>query len=189
MDQDQHHHLLRNLETMELFRTLVGLPGTGPLPEQFSATGRGTHREGFVVEFYPGTASSWVGNFQRGFGNHEDVILYPNGRFVLVIASGEGYLVDPKDRRLVQLLSGNLEYVITLSNAKILIVSDGQWLEGHGERGFLWRSRRVSWDGIWDLHEDNGRLHGNCWDALTDTEGSFSVDTQTGEVVGGTYPA
>lgn len=38
---------------MEPFRTLVGLPATGPWPEQFSATGRGTHREGFVVELNP----------------------------------------------------------------------------------------------------------------------------------------
>lgn len=140
------------------------------------------------MEFYPGTTSSWVGNFQRSIGTYDAVISYPNDRFVLVIAGGEGYLIDPKDRRLVEIHFGKLENAITLSDTKTLIVSDGQWLAGHGERGFLWRSRRVSWDGVWDLREDNGRLHGKCWDALTDTEGSFSVDIQTGEVVGGTYP-
>ena len=86
---------------MEPFRTLVGLPATGPWPEQFSATGRGTHREGFVVEFNPGTSSSWVGNFQRGLTNCDAVLLHPNAHSAIVIARGQCYLIDPKDRRLV----------------------------------------------------------------------------------------
>jgi hypothetical protein len=57
-----------------------------------------------------------------------------------------------------------------------------------GETGTLWRSRRISWDGIWDLREVDGRLHGKCWDAVTDCEASFSIDILTGELVGGVYP-
>jgi hypothetical protein len=92
---------------MEPFRTLVGLPAIGPWPEQFSATGRGTHRGGFVVEFNPKTSSSWVGNFQRGLTN-SDAVLLPNGHSAIVIAGGQGYLIDPKDRRLVGLFGTQL---------------------------------------------------------------------------------
>jgi hypothetical protein len=173
---------------MEPFRTLVGLPATGPWPEQFSATGHGTHREGFVVEFNPGTSSSWVGNFQRGLTDYDAVVLHPNGQSVVIIASGQGYLIDPKDRRLVGLLGSQLQNATVIPEAKTIIINNGIWLEGHGESGVLWRSRRISWDGIWDLREDDGRLYGKCWDAANDTEASFSIDIRTGDLVGGVYP-
>ena len=68
-----------------------------------------------------------------------------------------------------------------LPDTKTVVISNGLWLAGHGGNGVLvlWRTRRVSWDGIWDLHEDNGRLCRKCWDALNDTEGSFSINTGT----------
>jgi len=171
---------------VELFRTLVGLPATGPWPEQFSATDRGTHREGFAVEFNPGTSSSWVGNFQRGLTHYDAAILHPDGKSVIVIAGGQGYLVNPKDRRLEGLVGGQLESAMSLS--KIVVISNGLWLEGHGETGMRWRSRRISWDGIWDLREHDGKLSGKCWDAVTDGEASFSIDIRTGELEGGVYP-
>ena len=169
------------------FRTLVGLPATGPWPEQFSATGRGTHREGFVVEFNPGTSSSWVGNFQRGLTNYDAVLLHPNG-YAIVIAGGQGYLIDPEGRRQAGLLGAQVQNALFLADTKTVVINNGLWLEGYGKNGVLWRTRRVSWDGIWDLREDNGRLCGKCWDAMNDTEGSFSVDVQTGDVIGGVYP-
>jgi hypothetical protein len=52
-----------------LFEDLPGLLRYGPTANQFSATGRGTHREGCVVRFFPEGAKPWVGNFQRGFGS------------------------------------------------------------------------------------------------------------------------
>ena len=49
-----------------VFEILTGLPGTGPWPEQFSATGLGTHSEGFVVRFVPDHGEAWIGNFLPG---------------------------------------------------------------------------------------------------------------------------
>ena len=73
-------------------------------------------------------------------------------------------------------------------NTKTVLISNSLWLESHDENGVLWRTRRVSWDGIWDLRAENGRLCGKCWDALNDTEESFSIDVRTGDVVGGVDP-
>ena len=173
---------------MEPFRTLRGLPPTGPLPEQFSATGRGMHREGFVVEFNPGVNSAWVGNFQRGLTNYDAVVPHPNGQSVIVIAGGHAYVIDPKDRQLEGMLSGQIENALFMPEAKVLVVSDGLRLEALGERGSLWRSRRISWDGIWDLRTADGRLHGKCWDAVNDSESVFAVDIRTGELEGGVNP-
>ncbi len=173
---------------MEPFLTLVGLPATGPWPEQFSATGRGSHSEGLVVEFNPGTDSSWIGNFQRGLTGYDAVVLYPDGQSVMVIAGGQGYLIDSKTRHLVGLLDSQLQNAMSLPVTKTLVINNGLWLESHGENGVRWRSRRISWDGIWDLSEADGRLSGKCWDAVNDSEESFSIDVRTGDLLGGVYP-
>jgi hypothetical protein len=60
------------------FQALPGLPPYGPLPRQFSLDGRGTHREGFVVEFKHGT-EDWVGNFQRGGTGFDAALPHPDG--------------------------------------------------------------------------------------------------------------
>lgn len=116
-----------------------------------------------------------VGNFQRGLTNY-DAVLLPNGHSAIVIAGGQGYLIDPKDRRLVGLFGAQLQNAMFLPDTETVVISNGLWLEGHGGNGVLWRTRRVSWDGIWDLFEDNGRLSGKCWDAVNDIEGSFSIE-------------
>jgi hypothetical protein len=107
---------------------------------------------------------------------------------MIVIAGGQGYLVDPKDRRLVELLGSQLKNAMILPEAETLVISDGLRLEGHGKSGVLWRSRRISWDGIWDLRVDAGRLEGTCWDAVNDIAVTFSVDIRTGDLVGGVSP-
>ena len=86
---------VNNNEIVDLFRILPGLSATGPWPEQFTATGRGSHSEGVVVEFNPDTSRSWVGNFQPGGTAYDTVIVHPNGREVIVIAHGQAYLIDP----------------------------------------------------------------------------------------------
>jgi len=75
---------------MSTFEELAGLPGSGPWPEQFSATGRGTHREGFVVKFVPARGASWIGNFQPGLTSLHGVYRHPNRHHLLVVSGGQG---------------------------------------------------------------------------------------------------
>ena len=97
-------------------------------------------------------------------------------------------MVDLKDRHLVNAFGGQLQEAITLGESNIVVISNGVWLEAQGKEGLLWRTRRISFDGIWDLREEGGRLHGKCWDAANDAETSFSVDIRSGELAGGVYP-
>jgi len=87
--------------TTGLFEVLPGLSGVGPYPEQFSATGKGTHREGFVVRFHPHLSESWVGNFQSVLHGFTGVLLHPDGRTVIVVSGGQAYHVDPETRKLL----------------------------------------------------------------------------------------
>ena len=71
------------------WRVLDGLPTYGAMAMPFSATGRGAHSEGLVVEFVG--APRWVGNFQRGITSLDVVFGSREHSSVSVIAGGQGY--------------------------------------------------------------------------------------------------
>ncbi len=104
---------------MERFRVLPGLPATGDWPEQFSATGRGTHREGFVVEFLPEKRPPWIGNFQPGLTPYHVVLPLPNGTSLIVIAGGQAYVIDPDERRLLTTVGGQIDAALAAPEASI----------------------------------------------------------------------
>lgn len=172
---------------MERFRILPGLPATGSWPEQFSFTGRGTHREGFVLEFFPEAKPPWVGNFQRGLTSYNAVLPLLNGRCTIVVAGGQAYMIEPEQRTLLTTFGGGIESAIPAPAVDLLIFSDATCLEAWGTNGMQWRTRRISWDGIWDLGVQQDRLRGLAWNAIEDREEPFSVDLKTGEVEGGGY--
>ena len=70
------------------YDVLPGLPPYGPLPELFSETGSDTHREGFVVKFFPDASEAWVGNFQPGITSFRGAFPHPDKRHVVVVAGG-----------------------------------------------------------------------------------------------------
>jgi hypothetical protein len=172
---------------MERFRVLPGLPATGPLPEQFSSTGRGTHREGFVVAFSPEGNPTWVGNFQPGVTDYFSVLLHPDGKSVIVIAGGQAYVINPEERRLLAIFGGSIDIVLAVPFRGLLVTSNGVWLEAWDNSGLRWQSRRVSWDGMQNVRIDNDKVRGEAWSPFDDREYPFAVDLTTGTVEGGSY--
>ncbi len=168
------------------WRVLDGLPAYGDMPEQFSATGQGMHREGFVVEFTPPDAPSWIGNFQRSMTSLDVVIASRGDGTVTVIAGGQAYVVDPVSRSCVRTFGGQIEHVFDLADRTVF--SNGLWLEATDGERLLWRTRRLSWDGMMDVRVDGERIVGNAYDPMTDEWTPFSVEVANGEAVGGSYP-
>jgi uncharacterized protein YlzI (FlbEa/FlbD family) len=172
---------------MQKFKILNGLPAYGPLPEQFSSTGMGKHREGFVVEFFPEDGQSWIGNFQPGLGGIDDVIEHINGDHVIILSNGQAYVVDPETRSLINHFGSQIEYVTSIPELKILLFGNGLWFEAIGESGFIWQTRRLSWDGMRSLHHDGMVLSGEGYDPMADSWVSFTVDLSSGDSEGGSY--
>jgi hypothetical protein len=170
---------------MERFRVLAGLPATGPWPEQFSKPGQSTHREGFVVEFSPETKSAWVGNFQPGITRYSAVV--GSSRWAFVIAGGQAYVIDPSERRLLSVFGGDIDGTLFVQPEGPLVFCNGIWLEARDNTRLRWRSRRISWDGMWDLRVENDKILGQAWSPLDDREYPFAVDLATGSVEGGSY--
>jgi hypothetical protein len=172
-----------------IFRSLPGLPPYGELPLRFSAHGGGTHSEGFVVEFQTGTDQKWVGNFARGANKFDWIDSHPNGRDALVVAGGQGYLIEPNLRIVISTFGGAIEGVLHYAPLQALVFNDqGLLFEALGPKGSLWKTRRISWDGMGDIRVSGSTLSGEAWDAVHDTWREFHVDLETGVVVGGAFP-
>jgi len=169
---------------MERFRILPGLPPYGPLPEQFSASAGGTHHEGFVVEFFPENKPSWVGNFQSGGTGYCAVLPLPNSQVLMAIAHGRAYVIDADERRMVRNFGGGIEAVIPVPETDLLILSCMIHLEAWNAQGMKWRTRRLSWDGIFDLKVGKDYIEGMAWSPFGGLRVPFSVDLETGEVEG-----
>lgn len=169
------------------FEILPGLPATGPLPEQFAAGGRGTHSEGFVVRFLPERSAPWVGNFQGGFGECQGVFAHPDGSHLIVVATGQAYVVDPESRSLLHHFGADIAAVVEVPELPALVFTNGLWFEGYGSSGVLWRSDRVSWDGLRSLSRSELTLQGEAYSPLDDAWHPFSLNLLSGRIEGGSY--
>ena len=170
---------------VEKFKILAGLPVYGDSPEQFSATGMGTHSEGFVVQFFPsGNNTSWVGNFQRGVNSFDEVLEHPDGSSVIVVAGGECYIVDVENRKLKDNFGAMFETVIRVPEKNIVIFGSCIDFEALDASGRIWQSRRISLDGIRSLKLEGDTLTGEAW-SFEDIWIPFSLDVNSGEHKGG----
>jgi hypothetical protein len=173
---------------MLTWRILPGLPGTGPLPKQYSATGMGTHSEGFVVEFTSEKGECWIGNFQRGLSNASAVYREPGTRNPIVLAGGTAYVVDPTTRNLVRTFGGQIQVVLDDVERGQLVFGDGLWFEAVGCEGSRWRTRRLSWDGMRSVRVEGPRILGEAYSPVDqDAWHPFEVDLTDGSSTGGSY--
>ena len=72
------------------YKIFAGLPGEGPLPLQFSATGQGLHSEGFVVLFSAEGPPSWIGSFQPELSKFNCVLNGTSAFDVTVVTGDQG---------------------------------------------------------------------------------------------------
>ena len=128
------------------------------------------------------------GIFCRGFTTYSDVQMHPDGRRVIVVSCGDGYLIDPDDETRFENLSGSLEELIWSPDRKSLILNDqGFRLVVLSSDGRLRFTRRFSWDGLADISTDGTVVRGLAFEPFEETWRPFSVALDTLEVEGGTY--
>lgn len=168
------------------FEILSGLPGVGPFPVQFSATGQGTHREGFVVRFFPKNSEPWVGNFQPGATSFNRVLMHPDGRTVVVIAGGQVYHIDPDSRSLIDVMSSCVLDAAVSESRHLLALADYTSVSLLKADGQQFKTDPVAWDGISDLAFGDTKVFGLASDLSQDWN-PFFVDIETGRISGGAF--
>lgn len=170
------------------FQILPGLPAYGEPARVFSASGVGLHSEGLVVRFTPSEARAWVGNFIPGtLSDFQLLTQHPNGRDVVIICGGQGYIVDPGSERLTETFGGCIVDAFRHPAAHAIVFNHQELrFEAMGAAGRIWLTRRISWDGMRSIARTGTTLTGEAW-RPGDTWHPFRLDLETGEVEGGSY--
>jgi hypothetical protein len=175
-------------DTAEPYEILAGLPPYGPAPYQFSDTGHGFHREGFVVRFRRHDGSHWTGNFHGDVTSCRGVFRHPNRRHFVVVASGVGYVVEPDDPDAYHCLEAWIHEIIEVPDRGILLFVDGGvYITTLDALGQETRSQRVSWDGIRHLCVSDSQVSAEAYDPMVDRWAPFTLDLDTREIQGSSY--
>jgi len=166
------------------FKILDHLPPYGPNPEPF---GWRYPREGFVVEFYPEKKPAWVGNFAPGGGGGiSDVVEHPNGKHLIVVANGDGYIIDAETRTLQSTFSWGIFYFDLVPELQEIVFGNPIYFFAIGPTGLRWRTRDIAWgDGIRAIKRNGTNLSGESYNPLYDSWNKFSVNLVDGEAQGG----
>ena len=178
---------------MDRYQVLPGLPAEGPVAVPFGAGGRtgawSGYSEGFVVRFCPGTDETWVANFQPGSGGWDGMLEHPNRMHMIVLARGQGYVVDPMARLLVHTFSGNIQSVVELPDLGAIAFCDGIRFEAINSDGIWWTSPRLAWDEIRNIKVQGTILRGEAYSPIRggDSWVPFTLDLMTGQCEDGVY--
>ena len=168
------------------FERLPGLPPYGPLARAF---GGPQYREGLVVRFWTTGGETWVGNFHGGHGRAEGVVDHPDNRRVVVLASGQGYVVDPEAPNDVSIFAFGIHEFFALPEFNAILFVDDVELETINKEGRWWRTSRISWDGIRHIKIEGANLYGEAFTPVGEIWVPFTVDLRTGECAGSAYEA
>jgi hypothetical protein len=163
-----------------------GLPPYGPPATSFPRPD--AFQEGLVVKFVTSTGQRWVGNFARGFGHLSAVRPGLGPQATIVVSGGAAYVVDVERQQVVEEMTQPLEHIEYLDDLDRMLLGNGLWFEAISRSGHLWRTRRISWDGMRDLKRVDATLRGEAYSPVGPPDWyTFELDLRTGEVIGGSY--
>jgi len=135
------------------------------------------------VKFFDEECLEWVGAFSQNDWNHYNVVFrVPNENLFLVISSGQGYFIDPNQRKVVATTEwDSIEKIIHNEATGLLVVTDGLCLALFQGTKLVWSSQRVSADGISFTAQSGPTIQGVLNDMTT--EGcEFTLNASTHEL-------
>ncbi len=169
------------------FRIIPGLPPYGPLPKSFPISWGKRGQEGLVVEFTLGASDPWVGNFGGGPGGASRVLHHPDLRRVLVLSSGDLWVVDVANQTAEELETGVDEIWQVPGASDVVLSRQGLAFLRLAPTRTVWHTRRLSWDGFSEVVLTDESIHGLAWSPIDSYWHPFSVDMLTGKSSGGSF--
>lgn len=128
----------------------------------------------------------WSGRFEPGIDGISGFFATPNPDVLCVVWKGQGYWVPVLDPQSYSLLPCfPIKEILIVPNAKVLLFVDFLEVYLFGDQGMLWRSNRITWDGIEVNAVTTEYVRGMARDPSTDQEVPFEIDIKTGNVTGG----
>jgi hypothetical protein len=141
----------------------------------------------------PDGQEPWLGSFARGFES-DDLIsgayAWPDGVSLAVVAAGYGYVLKPAERgkNWVRLQPNPVTTVNVSKESGLIIFTDFTHMFAYSATRNVWKTERLSWDGITITNVGASHIFGLAWDQTQDTEVEFSVNLKSGEHIGGAKP-
>jgi hypothetical protein len=110
----------------------------------------------------------------------------PDPAIVCALAGGYGYMIDSRAPEQWQQVGYRpVTEVRAIPEAGLLVFASFHSVEGWGPAGRLWKTARLSWEGVRLGEASATDLHGWGWDMRSDTEMEFVVELATGKHTGG----
>ncbi len=167
------------------FEILPGVPGTGSKIYHFHEK-EGTFSEGLAVKFTLEDGSAWIGNFQFGDYDLSGIFEFDDKQSVCVVARGVGYFLYVKKPSNYEVLSCYpIIEVRAVPHRQIFVFADFTKLTAYGPQGLLWKTPRISWDGIKITEVTPELIIGLAWDSPKQQNERFEIDVITGHHRGG----
>lgn len=146
-----------------------------------------------IVQFTPAAAPPWTAAFAKGFIGSDlisGIYGWPDGESVAVVAAGYGYVVHANDPAApwVRLQPMPITDVRVLIEHQLIVCTDFTHMFAYNGKQSVWKSERLSWDGITVTQVGANHIFGLAWDAMQDKEVEFALDVRNGEHTGGARP-
>lgn len=174
-------------------KVLDELPTTKLRTLYFPGASEISGRDGLIVSVIPNQGSPWIGIFGFGFGGGAVTALLstPDASRLFVVSRGAGYLVsseNPSDWH-------GIREIIPITTVRpapehgIIVLADYIKIAAVDAAGLVWKTGRISFDGIVITNIASGYIEGEAWDPTTPVRPRFRVDIRSGRHEGGASPA
>ena len=170
------------------YEILDALPTYGPMYISVADNDEPFYSEGFAVRFFKSDGTDWVANFKPGWTGLNAVYEFTDQQYILVIAGGTCYLMNPDEDKPKSTFGVGYETVIKNLDGRLILqdLTDLTVIEPNGEH---WHTERISWDGIKDLKLEGNLVSGLSFDPMNDKDEwvEFVVDLEKRNVKGGSF--
>jgi hypothetical protein len=146
-------------------------------------------RDGLLIEVSPRGGESWLGIFAFGYDSPDvvtGIYTYPDSISVCVISAGQGYIVRADEPHVWEEVEAYpILDVRSIPMRQLLLFADFTEIVAYGSGGMVWKTSRLSSDGLKIIEATSDYIRGLAWDAQRQQEVGFLIDVKTGRHEGG----
>lgn len=143
--------------------------------------------DGTILRVTPRGGTAWLGLFGGFRPGRGRLFSTPHERRLLVVSGDRAYLVPVDSPAGTEVVPAAVHGVFLAPARGLLVIQDLTGFEAYGREGRVWRSARVSWDGLTVTRVSEDVIEGTATD-LQDREIPFRLDLATGRHEGGSWP-
>lgn len=110
----------------------------------------------------------------------------PGETHFTLINAGTGFFVPYADpSKAVRLPANPVRFSKLLYEGQLLVLADWTHVHAMDENGHLWQSVRLGYDDVEIEHINDDEIVGSAWDAPSDTQVGFKLETKSGRIKSG----